>query len=112
MTDDVRDRFEADYSAAFSRYLSRRDEGDLAAAYEIGRAAVARAVGLLDLSSLHHAALVRALKNARGPADVEDRALAASEFFSEVLATFEMTQRGYLEGIEPGMAPRRARPRR
>jgi hypothetical protein len=99
MTDDLRARFGPEYDAAFSRYLSRPGEGGLAVAYEIGRSAVARGLSLLDLSAMHHAALLRELRGARDPHDLEERTGAASAFFGEVLATFEMTRRGFVEGL-------------
>ncbi len=99
MTDDLRARFVPEYDAAFSRYLSRPGESGLAVAYEIGRSAVTRGLSLLDLSAMHHAALLRELKGSDGPADLEDRTMAASAFFGEVLATFEMTRRGFVERL-------------
>ena len=101
MSDDLRGRFGPEYDAAFSRYLSRPGEAGLAAAYEIGRSAVARGLSLLDLSAMHHAALLRELRQAEGPNDLEVRTLAASDFLREVLATFEMTRRGFVEGLNP-----------
>ncbi len=99
MTDDLRARFGPEYDAAFSRYLARPGEAGLAVAYEIGRSAVSRGLSLLDLSAMHHAALLRELKGAGGPSDLEPRTVAASAFFNEVLATFEMTRRGFVEGL-------------
>ena len=112
MSDDLRARFGPDYDAAFSRYVSRPEEDGLAVAYEIGRSAVARGLSLLDLSAMHHAALLRELRHARGPAEVEARTGAAAAFLGEVLATFEMTRRGFVEGLAAGEEgigrPRRA----
>jgi two-component system, NarL family, sensor histidine kinase UhpB len=99
MTADLRRRFGPEYDAAFSRYVARPAEAGLAVAYEIGRSAVVRGLNLLDLSAMHHAALLRELRHADGPEDVEARTLAASSFFGEVLATFEMTRRGFVEGL-------------
>jgi hypothetical protein len=99
MTDDLRARFGPEYDAAFSRYLARPGEGGLAVAYEIGRSAVGKGLSLLDLSAMHHAALRRELRGADGAAEVEERIQAASAFFGEVLATFEMTRRGFVEGL-------------
>jgi hypothetical protein len=107
MSDDLRRRFGPEYDAAFSRYLSRPGEAGLAAAYEIGRSAVARDLSLLDLSAMHHDALLRELRHAADPDDVEARTLAASDFFREVLATFEMTRRGFVEGLTPRAVPDR-----
>jgi hypothetical protein len=99
MSDELRARFGPEYDAAFSRYVARPGEAGLAAAYEIGRAAVARGLSLLDLSAMHHGALLRELRHASGAADVEARTRAASAFFGEVLATFEMARRGFVEGL-------------
>ena len=101
MSEDLRARFGPEYDAAFSRYRSRPGEGGLAVAYEIGRSAVARGLSLLDLSAMHHGALLRELRQAEGPEDLEVRTLAGSDFFREVLATFEMTRRGFVEGLAP-----------
>ena len=99
MSDSLRARFEPQYDAAFSRYVSRPGETGLAAAYEIGRSAVAGGLSLLDLSAMHHAALLRELRAARRPDGVEAVTVAASAFFGEVLATFEMARRGFLEAV-------------
>jgi Phosphoserine phosphatase RsbU, N-terminal domain len=99
MSDELRARVGPEYDAAISRYLSRPNEAGLATAYEIGRSAVARGLSLLDLSAMHHGALLRELRHARGPGEVEARTLAASAFFGEVLATFEMARRGFLEAL-------------
>ena len=99
MSDDLRARLGPEYDAAFSRYRSRPGEEGLAAAYEIGRSAVVRGLSLLDLSAMHHAALHRELRAARGPEDLEGRMSAAAAFFGEVLATFEMTRRGFVERL-------------
>ena len=99
MSDRLRARFEPQYEAAFSRYVSRPGEAGLAAAYEIGRSAVARGLSLLDLSAMHHAALLRELRAARRPDRLEGVTLAAAAFFGEVLATFEMARRGFLEAL-------------
>lgn len=81
-----------DYRAAFLRYLPRRDEAALHSGYELGRAAVADEVSLLDLTQIHHDVLLEVLKDT--PADDLPRvASAASEFLLEVLATYDMTQR-------------------
>jgi hypothetical protein len=85
-----------DYRAAFLRYLPRREEAALNNGYELGRGAVTAGVSLLDLARIHHEILLDVLRNTRAE-DVTDLAAAASEFFVEVLATYDMTQRGLLE---------------
>ncbi len=91
------ERLALDYRAAFLRYLPRREEVALHSGYELGRTAVATGVSILELARLHHEVLIGVLADTRSE-DVHDVASAACEFFLEVLATFDMAQRGFLEG--------------
>jgi hypothetical protein len=86
-----------DYRAAFLRYLPRREEAALTIGYQLGRAAVASGVSILDLTRVHHDILVEVLTDTR-PEEVAGVATAASEFFLEVLSTYDMAQRGFLDG--------------
>ncbi len=90
------EQLERNYRPAFLRYIPRREEAALHSAYELGRAAVADGVSILDLAQVHHAILLEVLRDTR-PDDLERTATAASEFFLEVLATYDMTQRRFLE---------------
>ncbi len=104
------------YRSALLGAVSRRSEATLHRGYELGRDAVADGVSVLDLARIHHDCLVELLRDTP-PCDVPDVAVAASEFFLEILATVDMAQRAYLEGrrAEPadpagkrGTAPGRA----
>jgi hypothetical protein len=86
-----------DYRAALLRYLPRREEAALTVGYELGRAAVASRVSILDLARVHHDILVEVLTNTR-PDQIAEVATGASEFFLEVLSTYDMAQRGFLDG--------------
>jgi S-adenosylmethionine:diacylglycerol 3-amino-3-carboxypropyl transferase len=89
-------RVRRDYRVAFLRYLPRHEEAALHAGYELGRAAVTEGLSILELARIHHDVLVEALQET--PAgEVGQVATAASEFFLEVLATFDMAQRGFLD---------------
>lgn len=85
-----------DYRAAFLRYLPRRDEAARNSGYELGRSAVAEGISILELARLHHEVLLEVLRDTRAE-DLTDVATAASEFLLEVLATYDMTQRGLRE---------------
>ena len=89
--DVARERLQRDYRPAFLRYLSRRDEPARHAGYVIGRAAVAAGSSMLDVVAAHHVTLVEVLPDARDPAEVLAMSTAASEFLTEVLASFSMT---------------------
>ncbi len=84
------ERLQRDYRPAFLRYLSRRDEPARNAGYELGRSAVGRGQSMLDLVAAHHVTLLEVLPDARDPAEVVDMSTAASEFLTEVLASFAM----------------------
>ena len=85
-----------DYRAAFLRYLPRRDEAARNSGYELGRSAVAEGISILELARLHHEVLLEVLRDTRAE-DLTAVATAASEFLLEVLATYDMTQRGLRE---------------
>jgi hypothetical protein len=84
------------YRVGFLRYLGRRDEPALSSAYELGRAALTSGVSLLDVVQVHHTVLVDVLRGTAGH-EVPDVAEAASTFLVEVLASFEMTRRAFLD---------------
>jgi hypothetical protein len=86
-----------DYRVAFLQYLPRREEAALNRGYQLGRAAVTEGVSILELAQIHHAVLLEALRETPAE-DLPQVATAASEFFLEVLATFDMAQRGFLDG--------------
>ena len=85
------------YRTGFFRYLSRRDEAPLASGYELGRSAVAAGVSLLELAQIHHEILLEVLRGT-SQEELTGVATAASEFFLEVLATYDMAQRAFLDG--------------
>lgn len=86
------------YRVAFLRYLPRREEAALTAGYELGRSAVACGINILELAQVHHDVLTEMLAESRDD-EVAAVATAASEFFLEVLATFDMAQRSFLERL-------------
>ena len=86
-----------DYRAAFLRYLPRQAESAAHSGYELGRSAVADGVSILELARVHHEVFLEVLRDTQGE-DLTRVATAASEFFLEVLATFDMAQRGFHEG--------------
>jgi Phosphoserine phosphatase RsbU, N-terminal domain len=90
---DRHERFRRDYAPVFLQYLSERGEPGLRSAYELGRRAMVEEMSMLDLVGVHHAVLLDVLRTLKRPEELEDVSQAASEFFVEVLATYEMVQR-------------------
>jgi hypothetical protein len=85
-----------DYRVAFLQYLPSRAEVALNRGYELGRTAVTEGLSILELARIHHEVFLEALRET--PVEnLPEVATAASEFFLEVLATFEMTQRMFLD---------------
>jgi serine phosphatase RsbU (regulator of sigma subunit) len=89
----VHDALAAEYSAALAAYVRAPDEGGRARAYDLGRRAVEAEIGLLDLAAIHRLAVCEIVADDLS----QPRVLAAVEFFTESLSTFEMAQRGYRE---------------
>lgn len=87
-----------DYRVAFLSYLSRSEESALHRGYELGRSAVVDGLSMLDLIRVHHQVLLEVLNGThRAAEDVALVATAGSDFLLEVLATYDMTQRGFGE---------------
>ncbi len=95
MNDHV-DAFAERYAAALAEFLSVSDESCLERAYELGREAILRGLGVLDLATVHTRAYGRGVPpSAPGaPSDVPHRTW---QFFAEALGPFEMALRGFRE---------------
>ena len=89
------ERLRRNYRAAFLRYLPNRDEAALDAGYQIGRSAVADGLTILDLAQVHHDVLREVLRTS-SQQELDGLTASAADFLVEVLATYEMTRRGYL----------------
>lgn len=87
------------YKRALQDYLEGAGEVALQKAYELGRQAMADGLGALDLARIYQEALLDVI--AVTPEPREDARLInfASMFFSESLAPFEMTHRGFKEAL-------------
>lgn len=95
------ERLVLDYRIAFLRYLPRREEAALTAAYALGREALADGVSLLDLVRVHHQVLAESLEPAR-PGEYPNVVSVGGTFFAEVVAAYEMAQRALLDREQPG----------
>jgi Phosphoserine phosphatase RsbU, N-terminal domain len=91
MSADMR-RITQDYRAALLRFLPRRDEAALHTGYEIGRAALADGVSVLDLVRIHHDVLTEVLRESTA-SDRADTTTTAGDFFVQVLAPYDMAFR-------------------
>jgi GAF domain-containing protein len=100
------ERFREAYAAGLRGYLLVGGEGQLRIAYELGRTAVERELGVLELADAHHEALVAAVRAEQGGDEIERVTRAAGDFLRESLSAFEMVQRGFHEAREGAITAR------
>ncbi|HEU0038928.1 MAG TPA: histidine kinase, partial [Verrucomicrobiae bacterium] len=83
------------YAAALCRYLKRPQETHLQQAYELGREASARGLGVLDVARVHQSALASCLSPTQSAAEKARTLRAAETLFMETLSPFEAMHRGF-----------------
>lgn len=94
---DPLERFRLDYAPLMLRYPSQRDEAGLKLAYDLGRAAMLESVSLLDVVGVHNELFLDVLATVRDVEEAESVARAASTLLMDLIASFEMSQRAFLE---------------
>jgi hypothetical protein len=99
--------FRRSYAFALHEYLRDPGERSLRVAYELGREAVNRQLGMLDLAVAHQEGLMAALAEAPSRSQMQHVARAAGDFFLESLGSFEMVQRGFREARDAARLERR-----
>jgi signal transduction histidine kinase len=85
------------YEAQLRAYLEHAGEPALSQAYETGRKALEEGIGLLELASVHHAAVAAVVANAQTPTEASSIVTAAAAFYAEATSPFEMTHRAFQE---------------
>lgn len=83
-----------EYTEGLQEYLTGHGEESLQRAYEFGRRALAEGMGVIDMGALHHKAVCVLLRSP-APDITAETIEAAQSFFTESLAPFEMTHRGF-----------------
>ena len=101
---DPLERFRLDYAPLFLRHLAQQDESGLQAAYQLGRRAMQESVGLLDVVRVHNDQFLEVLATVRGLAEVSDLAEAASALLIDLIASYEVAQRGFMD-VQRGTQP-------
>jgi hypothetical protein len=98
-------RFRLDYQPLLLRYLTQRDESGLRLAYDLGRDAMRDSVSLLDVVRVHHELFLGVLATVRDTEEAQAVAQAASMLVMDLIASYEMSQRAFMERrsvMEPG----------
>jgi len=83
------------YEVALRHYLERPDEALLQQAYELGRRASARGLGVLEVARIHQQALAACLLGADWTGARKRTLRAAEIFLMELLSPFEAAHRGF-----------------
>jgi PAS domain S-box-containing protein len=81
------------YARALQGFLSGRGEAALQEAYELGREALARGLGVHDLATIQHRALLKTVRAADTRAEGSRALRSAEKFFVEGMLPFEMSHR-------------------
>jgi len=96
----------AAYADGLSGFLLVGGEGQLRLAYELGRRAVADGVSVLELSEMHHDAMLGAAAGAADPEAVRRVIDLGRSFLGEALSAYEMVGRGFRAAREDLLAQR------
>jgi signal transduction histidine kinase len=88
------------YMNALRSHLGAPEEDSLHDAYDVGRKALTRGLGVIQLSLMHHQSLAAILRQLPTPEQGALAASSAAEVQVESLSVFEMALRGYREANE------------
>jgi hypothetical protein len=99
--------FSRQYRAALLDYLLGSGETGLSRAYDLGRIAIEKGVGPLQILEAHQKAINALLESSHTVNDRFRSLKAAQTFLMESLSPFEMTYRGYVASLEAHRAKRR-----
>ena len=83
------------YRRLLKEHLRNADEESLRRSYEIGRRLVVEGCGVMQMASIHHQALDRALREAGASERTLEIMTAAQSLFMESLSPYEMTQKSF-----------------
>lgn len=86
-----------EYLSALREYLAESNELPLAHAYEIGRKALSRGLGVVQITVMHHESLATLLRRLPTLEESARAIRSAAMVEAESLSVFEMVLRGYRE---------------
>ena len=94
------ENFEEEYRAALGGYAARGGELALGRAYELGRRALEDQVSVVELTSLHHQAVIDLVRSAETEQSKEELLRISSEFLAECVSPYEMAHRGFQDAVK------------
>jgi two-component system sensor histidine kinase DegS len=90
-------RLQRRYAATLRKFVEDQQEAVLEQAYELGRAAMANGLGVLDMTRVHQQSLATLFQSSLGTKDGGHCREAADTFVWQSLSPFEATHRGFRE---------------
>ncbi len=94
---DLLEELTQEYGQALGDYLAGKGESASLRAYWLGRTAIHKGLGLMDVAAAHARAVAAVLAHASSTDESVHLASAAADFFAETLSPFEMAHRGFKE---------------
>jgi signal transduction histidine kinase len=94
------ENFEEEYRSALRSYA--RDGGELALgqAYALGRRALEEQLSVVELTSLHHQAIIDLVSAAEIERPAEELIRVSAEFLAECVSPYEMAHRGFQDAVK------------
>jgi signal transduction histidine kinase len=97
VSENAPETWRAEFTRALQEHLAGGEEVALLSAYELGRKALGDGLGVLDVATLLHEALLGACSDAKTPEESARMIKAVEDFMLECLSPFEMAHRGVRE---------------
>jgi PAS domain S-box-containing protein len=91
------DALSARYGRALTDFMTQDREVALLGALDLGKEALQEGRSLLDVVTTHNQLLPGFIANAASDADVKDRFSRAEEFLAQVVAPYDMANRGWVD---------------
>src|SRR5882757_4097822 len=92
--------FEDEYRSSLREYAAGGGEPALGRAYELGRRALGEQKSLVEISSLHHQAVLGLVCDAESGKRQEELLQSSAEFLAECLSPYEMAHRGFQDAVK------------
>lgn len=93
------DNFEMEYRSALRSYAVEGGEVALGQAYALGRRALDERLSAVELTSLHHQAVIALLGAAEIERPAEELIRVSAEFLAECVSPYEMAHRGFQDAV-------------
>lgn len=94
------ENFEEEYRSGLNHYSAAGGEAALGRAYELGRRALEQQLSMVELSSLHHRAVIDLVRAAENETQKEELLRSSAEFLAECVSPYEMAHRGFQDAVK------------